>query len=282
MSPTEAPKRLEIEGPLNGVRFSIDVAGTIGSATPVVWLHGEFGEMGSFGVAPRGAALIASTMVIVPHLPGWGLSVGVEHFTRLDDLAMAVWWALDRLGSDTSRVVLGGHGLGAALGAEMAAQQPGRCAGVLLAAPFGMFRADEPGIDVFGTMPSDLMPHLYADPTGPLQALHFPAPVDAHHRGLAAIRRVETLGAAGRFVFPIPDTGIADRLYRLADVPVALVFGARDGIVPVSLAADWAAALPHAHVEIVESASHMVPYETDDVERLLGALATVASSLVPA
>lgn len=269
---TATVQRTTISGPLSGVELVIDRAGS-GDSSPVVWIHGELGHLDGFGTAPLGPSLTSASEVLAMHLPGWGIASGVERFDRLDDLAMAMWWALDRSPGAQRPVVLAGHGLGAALVAEMAVQQPGRTHGLLLAAPFGMFRADEPGLDLFGTMPADMMPSLYGDPAGEVAMRHFPKPVDAHARGLAAIRRVETLGASSRFIFPIPDTGIAARLYRVAEVPTTLAFGAGDGLVPVSLAADWSSALPHARVIVVEGAGHMLPYETDDVERAAAALA---------
>jgi pimeloyl-ACP methyl ester carboxylesterase len=268
--------RTTVSLPLPDVAVTIDEAGA-GESAPVVWVHGELGHLEDAGSRPLGPRVTSSSRTLMVHLPGFGVSRGVERFDRLDDLAMALWWTLDHCGVDGG-AVLAGHGLGAAVVAEMAVQQPSRLHGLLLAAPFGMFRADEPGIDLFGSMPADLMPALYADPTGDVAARHFPKPVDAHDRGLAAIRRVETLGASSRFIFPIPDTGIAARLYRVADVPTTLVFGRRDGLVPVSLAEDWRAALPHASVVIVDGAAHMVPYESDEVELQLANLAVGRST----
>jgi len=279
MSAPATVGRTTITGPLAGVELVIDRAGA-GDAAPVVWIHGELGHLDGFGSAPLGPTLTSAGEVLAMHLPGWGVATGVERFDRLDDLAMALWWALDRSASGQRNVVLAGHGLGAALAAEMAVQQPGRTHGLLLAAPFGMFRTDEPGLDLFGTMPADMMASLYGDPTGEVAMRHFPKPIDAHARGLSAIRRVETLGASSRFIFPIPDTGITARLYRVADVPTTLVFGSGDGLVPVSLAADWSRALPHARVVVVDGAGHMLPYETDDVEREAAALAAAPPSTV--
>lgn len=263
--------RTILEGPLPGVALAVDAYGSPAAPTVLVWLHGELGALDEARLADAVVTAQADGVrVLVPHLPGWGESPGGEHFFTIEDLALALWWAVER--SSSAAVVLGGHGLGAAVAAEMAVEQPARVAGLLLAAPFGLFREDDTGIDLFGTLPGELMPHLYADPKGPLPARHFPPAATPYERGLVAIRRVEVLGAASRYLFPIPDTGIASRLYRVDRVPVTLVFGRGDGLVPLSLAQDWQRSVPHARIEIVEDAAHMVPYETDHVARLLAEL----------
>jgi len=52
-----------------------------------------------------------------------------------------------------------------------------------------------------------------------------------------------------------------DRLYLAADVPVMLVWGDRDPIVPVAHGALAAEALPHARLTIVPKSGHM-PHRT--------------------
>ena len=177
-------------------------------------------------------------------------------------------------------MLLVGHGIGALLGIELAAQQPDRVRAIVAAAPFGMVDERDPGADFFALLPPDLMPHLYVDPKGELPARHFPPPADAHSKGLSAIRRVIVLGAASRFLFPLPDTGVKRRLYRLAGIPVDLVFGARDGLIPAASRDLWATAMPDAEITVVDDAAHMLPYESDAVARLveqrLAAAATAA------
>jgi pimeloyl-ACP methyl ester carboxylesterase len=116
------------------------------------------------------------------------------------------------------------------------------------------------------------MPHVYADPNGPVMAAHYPAPTDAYERGLQAIRRVEVLGSASRFVFPLPDTNIVKRAYRIAGVPMSLVFGERDGVVPPEMAHNWSKVFPSASVRTVAGTAHMTPYESDAVAEEVAAM----------
>lgn len=255
-----------IQGPLDGLTFVVERSAGAGGPT-VVFLHSE---MGAFGPAPVGEAFRASHEVVSLHLPGWGESTGIEHFDNPGEFAVALWWAVERIASEP--VVLVGHGLGAALALEMAIMQPKAVRGLVLSNPFGMFDEAYPGVDIFALMPKDVMPHVYADPNGPVMAAHYPAPTDAYERGLQAIRRVEVLGSASRFVFPLPDTNIVKRAYRIADVPMSLVFGERDGVVPPEMAHNWSKVFPSASVRTVAGTAHMTPYESDAVAEEVAAM----------
>jgi len=267
MSPdTAAPIRHEVEGPLSGHTFVVEEDGPAGG-TPVVYLHGEFGAFADSPLAPTARE---GARVLAVHLPGWGESQGGDRFVSLGEMATAIWWLLDTMGVE--RAVVAGHGIGATVGVEMSIQQPARVLGLCLAAPFGLFRTDDPGVDLFGTLPKELMGSLYENADGPVAAAHFPAPADAHERGLTSIRRVVVLGSASRYLFPIPDTGIADRLYRLRPVRVVIQFGGDDGLVPPALARDWQALLPEASVVVIDGARHMHPYERPDFADAVGGL----------
>lgn len=260
-------RRSTIEGPLRDVRFVVDEYGRADGPT-VVWLHGVWGELD--GGPPVGDEVLDTARVLVVHLPGWGESEGVERFERLESLATGCWWLFDELGIGS--VCLAGHGIGATLALELAIQQPARVTGLVGAAPFGLCDADDPGVDFFALLPKQLLPHLYVDAEGELVSRHFPPAADPHGKGLQAIRRVQVLGAASRYLFPLPDTGIASRLYRLAGVDTTLLFGAQDGLIPASTVARWGEVLPGAAVHVDDQAAHMLPYETASFAAALAAV----------
>jgi pimeloyl-ACP methyl ester carboxylesterase len=234
----------------------------------VVWLHSEFGPLSD---PPVPAEALERGQVLTLHLPGWGVSErGGARIDTLPELGLALWFVLDELGVST--VALAGHGIGATIALEMAIQQPQRTRAVVAAAPFGIVDAGDPGVDMFALLTPDLLPHLYADPDGDLVKQQFPRPADPHERGLAAIRRVEVLGEAGRYLFPLPDSGIEDRLYRLAGTDVRLLWGEHDGVVPPAISERWAAALPSATSSVVPDSSHMLVYETTAVGDVVAGL----------
>lgn len=247
----------EIEAPVGGdsIRLVVEEHGAP-AGVPLLWLHSE---LGTFGAPPLGSVL-ESARVIAPHLPGWGVSDDAPTFRKIDELALLMWWAADELG--IGHMALAGHGLGGTLAVEMAIQQPGRVAALVLAAPFGIVDADDPGVDIFGLTPGDLMPHLYVEPNGAIATVHHPKSADAHQSGLAAIRRVQVLGSASRYLFPLPDTDVVTRAYRLRPIPTSIVFGAKDGAVPAAIALQWQRVIPHAVVSVVEEGAHMHPYES--------------------
>lgn len=268
-------ERRVLESPVPGITLVVDQSGPATAATDVVWLHSEFGP---FDDPPLPAEAIADVRMTVVHHPGWGVSDlgGSKLLTRMDEVATLYWWLLDALGIDAA--VLAGHGFGATLAVEMAIQQPQRVVEQLLVAPFGLFDVEAPGVDMFGSVIRDLLPAIYREPGGELASTQFPNPTDPYERGLAALRRNEVLGATARYLFPIPDTGIDRRFYRIGEVPTTILWGALDGVLPAVLADHWSAAVPHAEVVVVDDASRMLPYERPEVlaTALTSTLARVA------
>lgn len=53
----------------------------------------------------------------------------------------------------------------------------------------------------------------------------------------------------------------ANRLYLAADVPILVIWGGEDRIIPVAHAHDTASLLPHSRLEIIPGAGHFVPAE---------------------
>ena len=71
-----------------------------------------------------------------------------------------------------------------------------------------------------------------------------------------------------------------DRLYLASDVPVLLVWGDKDPMVPVTHAARAAEALPHAQLSIVPKSGHM-PHRSAP-ESLAAAVSAVGAAAQPA
>lgn len=265
-------RRIELSGPHAGGTLVLDEAGTEDGPV-VLWLHSEWG---TYDDPPVDASVLDRARVITIHQPGWGLSTGEDHLLALTDVALLYWWAADQL-ELTEPMVVAGHGIGAVIAAEMAIQHPHRVSSLLLAAPFGIWDDTIGGEDFFALMPRDVAEFMYADTNGPVAASQFPPAKTAHEKGIAGIRRAQTLGPASRYLYPLPDTGVAERLYRLADTEVTLIWGAHDGLAPIALADRWTEYVPHARLVRVDDAAHMVVYECDDLSRELSA--AVATSV---
>jgi pimeloyl-ACP methyl ester carboxylesterase len=65
---------------------------------------------------------------------------------------------------------------------------------------------------------------------------------------------------AGRILFPIPERGLASRLYRIKARTV-LVWGDSDRLVPPVYAHAFKKAIAHCELVSIPEAGHMVPIE---------------------
>ena len=74
------------------------------------------------------------------------------------------------------------------------------------------------------------------------------------------IDNARRLGMAGKLLFPIPERGLAERLYRVRGA-TTIVWGERDRLLVPAYADAWQCALPVARLVRVPEAGHMVPYE---------------------
>jgi pimeloyl-ACP methyl ester carboxylesterase len=83
------------------------------------------------------------------------------------------------------------------------------------------------------------------------------------------VRNARQLGAAGKILFPIPDRGLRERLYRIK-AKTLIIWGESDRLVPPVYAQAFQSALPGADLVLIPEAGHMVAFEkTADVTRAI-------------
>jgi pimeloyl-ACP methyl ester carboxylesterase len=179
------------------------------------------------------------------------------------------------LGLESAAVA--GHSFGAMAAAELAAWYPSRVSRLALVSPIGLWSDDRPVTDVFATPARELDRLLFAEPGGP-PATAFAAGVLDGSDTEKRVALSQALTTVARFLFPIPDRGLARRLRRIT-APTLVVAGAADTFVPPGYAVDFAAGIRGATRELIEGAGHMVPLEAPDrtVELLSSFLAAVAA-----
>jgi pimeloyl-ACP methyl ester carboxylesterase len=248
-----------------------------GAGPPLLFLPGAGGL---FPDDPFLAALAARHRVAAPLLPGYEDSEGAENLRTLQDVVLWAFDAIDAIGLERPIVV--GHSLGGMIAAEMAALCPREVERLVLVAPAGLWLDEHPIPDLFAAMPFELPALLFHDvalgaklltgglPPGLLGQL---AGKDAFE--LAAllqrfedtaflqhflIQNARRLGMAGKLLFPIPDRGTAERLYRVR-ARTTLVWGESDRLIDPAYASAWQRLLPAARLVRVAGAGHMVPYE---------------------
>jgi len=235
-----------------------------GRGVPVLFLHGFGGDLNNWLFNLDAVAEAAP--VIALDLPGHGQSSAkLPGAGGLQDLARFVVKVLDAL--DVERVHVVGHSMGGAIGARMALDHRPRVASLSLVSPAGFGTEISAGyIDGFVTAETrrDLKPvveQLFADPglvtRQLLDDLLKYKRLDGVSEVLAAL--ASHLFAGGKqFEQPGRD---------LANVPVLVVWGREDRVIPSSHAAN---APQGAKVEVLEGAGHMAMMEkAKDINQLI-------------
>ena len=222
-----------------------------GTGPPVLYLHGGNGQFWD----PLTDALAADHRVLAPEHPGAGESQGLEHVEDLWDLVLYYNELLDVLGVEQATIV--GHSFGGMVAAEIAATSPHRVGRLVLIAPLGLWRDDHPVPDLSGVPAASRPGLLFADPGGPAAgSLPVPDPSDPEQ----LFRAAQTMSSILQFIWPLPDKGLAKRLYRVA-APTLLVWGDADALAHPAYAEDFAALIRDARVELVEGAGHLPQLE---------------------
>jgi pyruvate dehydrogenase E2 component (dihydrolipoamide acetyltransferase) len=235
----------------------------------IVFVHG-FGSdrnVWSFNVP----ALTVGRTVYALDLPGHGDSQPGLDSGSLDELVAIVAGFVDGLG--LSRVHLIGHSLGAAIALRLAVDRPALAVGLTLVAPAGIGASvDSQFLDDFLAMPSPedaqrVLGRLVAKPS--LISTDMATAV-WHHNQQSGV--AETLSA-------IADNAVrrdlADGLLRQTllslDVPVEVIWGREDAIIPATSADGLPDRIP---VHRVDGAGHLVQMEKSPiVNRLMAAQA---------
>jgi pimeloyl-ACP methyl ester carboxylesterase len=257
-----------------------------GSGPALFFLHGGGGLLPD---DPFLAALARRFRVAAPLVPGFGDSEGADNLRSMLDFTLWAFDVVDALGFERPLVV--GHSMGGMIAAEMAAVCPHDVERLALLAPVGLWLDAHPLPDVFSLLPFELPPLLFHDPafgaklmTGgmlmeapPAGDVDFAALVqrfeDSEFLQRFLLDQARRLGSAGKILFPIPERGLAERLYRVTAKTV-LVWGESDRMVPLPYAEAFRRHLPHATLVRIPQAGHMAPYERTDavVEAIEGTL----------
>ena len=228
----------------------------LGSGPSLVYLHGPWG----LGVdQPFIEALASSHTVYAPRHPGTtpGDPDAIHRVDSLHDLLVYYAELLDALGLES--VALMGHSVGGMLACELAAALPRSVSQLVLIAPVGLWRDDSPVRNWMILPEADLRAALFADPSGACADTFFAQPAEAEPRA----ERIWALACTAKFVWPIPDRGLARRIHRVA-APTLIVWGTQDGIVPPVYADEFARRITGAQVARVEAAGHLPHLEQQE------------------
>jgi len=233
-----------------------------GSGPPLLFLHGAGGVPAWQGVLPL---LAQSFHVYAPLLPGFGRSTGLELLDDQLDLTLHGFDVIDAL--ELERPYLVGESMGGWIAAEMAALRPKEIGRLALLAPIGLWRDEHPVADMFGLMTDEMVPLLFHDVTCPPARAMTAVSSLISDKDDRTEAQIETLIAmargmrtAAKFLFPLPETGLERRLWRIT-APTVIVWGAEDRFVSPTYGLVFREHIWAARLETIPDAGHVIALE---------------------
>jgi pimeloyl-ACP methyl ester carboxylesterase len=227
-----------------------------GSGPALFYLHGAGGMTPE---DPLLAALAETHHVYAPYLPGYGETEDCPQLRDMLDYTLLGWDLVRALG--LADPILVGHSMGGMIAAEMAAVAPCDVSRLVLIAPAGLWLDDHPIPDMFTLMPYELPAYLFHEPEAGAKLMTSGLKMDdPNFLQTYLVRNARQLGMAGKLLFPIPERGLAQRLYRILAKTV-IVWGASDKLIPPIYGPAFEAAIEGARLVTVEEAGHMVILE---------------------
>ncbi len=227
-----------------------------GAGQPLVYLHGAGGVTAEDPLLNK---LAESHQVFAPLLPGYGASDECHALRDMLDFTLHGWDVVEALGLKDP--ILVGHSMGGMIAAEMAATAPNDVSRLGLICPAGLWLDDHPATDIFSTLPFEMPNLLFHDPAaGSAMMTAGLAVDDPKFLQTYLVTNARQLGMAGKILFPIPERGLADRLYRIK-ARTALVWGDSDRIMPPIYAHEFKRRVAHCQLTSIPEAGHMVIWE---------------------
>lgn len=239
-----------------------------GKGEPLVYLHGAGGVLAEDPLLNK---LAGKYHVYAPLLPGYGDSEECGEIRDMLDFTLHTADVVAALGLKDP--VLVGHSMGGMIAAEMAAVAPNDYSRLGLICPAGLWIDDHPIPDLFAMLPYEMPQYLFHDVEAGTKLMTAGVALDDPEwlKGFL-VMNARQMGMAGKILFPIPERGLASRLYRVRAKTV-LVWGDSDRLIPPAYAHAWKKAIAGAELVSIAEAGHMVTLEkTDQVVAAIGRL----------
>jgi pimeloyl-ACP methyl ester carboxylesterase len=227
-----------------------------GSGRDLVFLHGAGGVTAE---DPFLNALAARHHVYAPLIPGYGDSDEAPEIRDMLDFTLHSWDVVEALGLKDP--ILVGHSMGGMIAAEMAAIAPNDLSRLALIAPAGLWDDDHPVVDMFSTLPFEMPQLLFHDAEAGAAILTAGRNVeDPGFLQAYLVTNARQLGMAGRILFPIPERGLAQRLYRIKARTV-IVWGDSDRLISPTYAHAFKKGIAGSQLVSIPEAGHMLILE---------------------
>ncbi|ETX09323.1 alpha/beta fold hydrolase [Candidatus Entotheonella palauensis] len=209
-----------------------------GQGEPLVCLHGA----GGLRLSPAHTLLAQHHRVIVFEMPGFGHSPTNERFQSMAELARTMALAATQLGLE--RFNLMGNSFGGVTALWLAIQHPEQVQALVLVAPAAI--RPEASAPPRQLSPEERMARLYAHPERQAPA----PPPDP-----AVLEKQQAL--VQRLMGPARDEELERHMAAL-DLPVLVLFGTEDRMIPSEMGRRYVETLPNGHLILVYDAGHAV------------------------
>jgi pimeloyl-ACP methyl ester carboxylesterase len=239
-----------------------------GSGPDLVFLHSAGGVRAD---DPLLAALAKTHHVYAPLIPGYGDSEECPEIRDMLDFTLHTWDVVAALGLRDP--ILVGHSMGGMIAAEMAAVQPNDVSRLALIAPAGLWDDDHPIADLFSILPYEMPALMFHDVAAGTAMMTAGLSVeDPNFLQTYLVTNARQLGMAGRILFPIPERGLAGRLYRIK-AKTLIVWGDSDKLIPPTYAHAFKKGIAGAQLVSIPEAGHLINLEKPDaVAQAIGQL----------
>jgi pimeloyl-ACP methyl ester carboxylesterase len=96
---------------------------------------------------------------------------------------------------------------------------------------------------------------IFHDVAGEPARRMFGGAEDPDAAAAARVRLMWSMGATGKFVWPLPDKGLKKRIHRVS-APTLVIWGKEDRLVPPVYAEEFGRRIAGARVQVVDAAGH--------------------------
>ncbi|MEY2454266.1 MAG: hypothetical protein QOD92_3840 [Acidimicrobiaceae bacterium] len=244
----------------------------------LVFVHGIAGSSATWAKVMDRLDADRYTMV-APDLLGHGESAKPRGDYSLGAYASGIRDLMVVLGHERASFI--GHSLGGGIAMQLAYQFPERCERLVLTCSGGLGREVNPLLRVISApgseyvLPVVLTPRIHgvAGSVGRflgkfgLRGDPFLGEVWDSYTRLTDARTQRAFVHTIRAVIDVSGQRVSarDRLYLAEAVPTLIIWGDRDGVIPVTHGYAAHELMPQSRLEIIEGAGHFVPFERPDV-----------------
>src|SRR5579863_2390397 len=237
-----------------------------GSGPPLFYAHSAGGPRW----VPFLDWLAESHTVYAPDLPGTtpGKPRMIDNVETFADLVLAYEELVRALGIEGAAAI--GESFGGMLVSDMAATFTSVFSKLVLISPAGLWLDQHPPrvVELMAARPERAPGYLFHDPESEAAQNFLRLPDDPDLIPAIIASLVWAQGCASKFLWPIPDQGLAKRLHRVT-VPTLIVFGRQDRVIPAEYGAEFARLIAGSRLEVIEECGHIPSVERLDATKEL-------------